>query len=79
MPSDDAKAALQALAPVEGMIAAVRGALGAPAALMNDTTWRGAAADAWKGDWGGRRKAIEAFLNDAEAECNRLRKQLQQQ
>jgi hypothetical protein len=68
MPSDDAKAALQALAPVEGMIAAVRGALGAPAALMNDTTWRGAAADAWKGDWGGRRKVVEAFLNDAEAE-----------
>lgn len=78
MSSDDAKAALQSLAPIEGMVEAIRGALGAPAGLMNDVTWRGAAADTWKGDWGGRRKAIEAFLSDAEAECIRLRNQLQQ-
>lgn len=79
MPSDDAKAALQALAPVQGMIETIRGALGAPAGLMNATTWKGAAADAWMGDWRSRRTAIEAFLNDAEAECNRLRAKLQQQ
>jgi hypothetical protein len=78
MPSDDAKAILQTLAPIEGMIEAVRGALSAPASLMNNTTWRGSAADAWRGDWDGRRKAIESFLDDAQAECNRLRRQLQQ-
>lgn len=78
MPSDDAKAVLQTLAPIEGMIQAVRGALSAPGGLMNDTTWRGSAADAWRGDWDGRRRAIEAFLNDAQIECDRLRRQLQQ-
>lgn len=79
MASDDEKAALQALAPVEEMIESLRGALSAPAALMNNTTWRGTAADAWEGDWKARRKAIEAFLVDAEAECNRLRRKLQHQ
>jgi hypothetical protein len=75
--TDDAKAVLQALAPLDGVIQSVRQALSAPKTYMNHTTWRGAAADVWMADWDARRRAIEAFLSDAEMEANRLRRSLQ--
>lgn len=79
MSSDDAKNALAALAPIDGMIQAVRGSLSSPASLIGDATWRGSAADSWRSDWEARRKQIEAFLADAEHECGRLRSKLQAQ
>jgi len=77
MATDDAKAALRELAPIDGIIQSVRQALSSPATFMNNTTWRGAAADAWRSDWEARRKEIETFLDDAQAEANRLRRSLQ--
>lgn len=77
MATDDAKFVLQELAPLEGIIESVRQALSGPQTFMNHTTWRGAAADVWMADWNSRRNAIEAFLADAQAEANRLRRSLQ--
>jgi hypothetical protein len=75
--TDDAKAVLQELAPLDGIIQSIRQALNAPKAYMNNTTWKGSAADAWRADWEARAKAIEAFLESAQAESNRLRRSLQ--
>lgn len=77
MATDDAKAVLQELAPLDGIIQSVQQALNAPKAFMNNTTWRGSAADTWRADWDARQRAISAFLADAQMEASRLRRSLQ--
>jgi hypothetical protein len=77
MATDDAKAVLAELAPIDGIIESVRQALSSPASYMNNTTWRGSEADAWRSDWEARRRTIETFLSNAQAEASRIRRSLQ--
>lgn len=60
------------LAPVPGLVQAIRDALATAEREMGPQTWQSGSADRWSNDWRQRRKVIESLLRAMEDERARL-------